>query len=248
MSTGIWSAASGAAGQSAALDVAANNIANATTPGYRADEAVFRQELARAGTARGARPSASLRYTTVRTTAPNQAPGAIVHTGRPLDVALRDDTALFAVQTPDGERYTRAGCLRVGAGGQLVYADGVPYLGENRRPITVPPGTRELGIAPDGGVVADGQRIGSLLTVRFANQQGLEKVGSVLFRAAPTAGAPERAGAQMEGGALEMSNGSAVGGMTTLVNVTRHFEMLTKVIEAFSQIDEKAAREVMGKR
>ncbi|HEY8944062.1 MAG TPA: flagellar basal body protein, partial [Polyangiaceae bacterium] len=89
MSSGIWSAASGAVGQTAALDVAANNVANATTPGYRADTSVFRQTLADAlGNAAGTR---SQRFAITRTTTPDFTPGQVVHTGRALDVALTDN-------------------------------------------------------------------------------------------------------------------------------------------------------------
>jgi flagellar basal-body rod protein FlgF len=98
MSTGIWSAASGAVGQIAALDSAAQNIANATTPGFRAEEAVFRQTLVKSINANTG--TKSLRYAVSRTTVPDFRAGQMVQTGRPLDVAITDDKSFFMVSTP----------------------------------------------------------------------------------------------------------------------------------------------------
>src|SRR5690606_348768 len=106
MSTGIWAAVSGATGQMAALDVAANNVANAGTPGFRADREVFAVALAGAMDGNGAE---SLRYNTLRSVQPDLSVGQIVHTGRELDVALTREEGLFVVRTADGDRYTRAG-------------------------------------------------------------------------------------------------------------------------------------------
>jgi len=116
MSTGIWSAASGAVGQIAALDSAAQNIANATTPGFKAEEAVFRQTLVKSiDRNTGTR---SLRYAVSRTTVPDFRAGQMVQTGRPLDVAITDDKSFFMVSTPQGERYTRAGSFRMSVDGR----------------------------------------------------------------------------------------------------------------------------------
>ena len=86
MSTGIWAAASGMVGQQAALDVAAGNIANAATPGFRADRALFRQTLVAANNRQV--PTQSLRYSVSRTVEPDRRQGQMVQTGRGLDVVL----------------------------------------------------------------------------------------------------------------------------------------------------------------
>jgi len=86
MSTGIWAAVSGATAQMAALDVAANNVANVATPGFRADREVFAEALAGAMEGRGAE---ALRYGSLRSVQPDLSVGRIVHTGRDLDVASR---------------------------------------------------------------------------------------------------------------------------------------------------------------
>ncbi len=244
MSSGIWSAASGAVAQSASLDTAANNVANASTAGYRAETAVFRQTLVNAlGQNAGTR---SQRFAVTRTTAPDFRPGQIIHTGNNLDVAINDDQGFFAVSTPNGERYTRAGNFRVSVDGTLVTADGNPVLGPSRRPVQVSPTASSIEIAPDGSISAGGEPTGASIAVfSFQNLSGLEKDGQVLFRARPEAGRPVVHQAALESHAIEQSNANAVSSMTTLINASRQFEMVAKVIEAFSQIEHRAATDIM---
>ena len=104
-------------GQQSALDIAAGNIANASTPGFRADRALFRQTLVAANNR--AVPTQSLRYAVTRTVEPDRRQGQLSQTGRGLDVAFRDTDSLFVVRTPQGERYTRAGSFQVLPDGRL---------------------------------------------------------------------------------------------------------------------------------
>jgi flagellar basal-body rod protein FlgF len=243
MSTGIWSAASGAVAQTAALDVAANNVANATTPGFRADTAIFRQTLADAvGQSVGSR---SQRYSVTRTTASDFSAGPIVHTGRSLDVAIGDDKGFFAVATEGGERYTRAGSFRMRVDGTLVTAQGHPVLGPNHRPIQLPPDTTSVEIGPDGTVNIAGEPVGTIGVFTFDNLRGLEKEGQILMLARPEAGRVRAHTAAIEANSLEQSNANAVSSMTNLVNASRQFEMMTRVIDAFSQAERRAATDIM---
>lgn len=245
MSTGIWSAASGAVGQIAALDSAAQNIANATTPGFRAEEAVFRQTLVKS--INNNTGTKSLRYAVSRTTVPDFRAGQMVQTGRPLDVAITDDKSFFMVSTPAGERYTRAGNFRLALNGSLTTPDGYPVLGANHRPLKIDPNSRDVSIDREGRVSADGVPGPELGLVTFSNLGALERDGQVLFRARPDAGAPQASDSLLETSSLEMSNANAVTGMTSLVNSSRNFEMISKVIEAFGEIDKRAATGIMGK-
>jgi flagellar basal-body rod protein FlgF len=245
MSTGIWSAASGAVGQIAALDSAAQNIANATTPGFRAEEAVFRQTLVKSINANTG--TKSLRYAVSRTTVPDFRAGQMVQTGRPLDVAITDDKSFFMVSTPQGERYTRAGSFRMALNGTLTTPDGYPILGANHRPVQVDPRSLNVSLDREGTLTTDGIAGPKLGVVTFSNLGALERDRQVLFKARPEAGKPVESGALLETASLEMSNANAVTGMTTLVNTSRNFEMISKVIEAFGEIDKRAATGIMGK-
>jgi flagellar basal-body rod protein FlgF len=247
MSTGIWAAASGMVSQTAALDVAATNIANASTPGFRADRALFRQTMAQA-TDRSM-GTQSLRYSVSRTVQPNMAAGQMVETGRGLDVAIRNENSFFAVRTPEGERYTRAGSFHLTADGKLTTADGLPVLDSGRQPITVPTTGQAITIDPTGQILADGEPAGpKLLVVSFNKPDALEKQGSNLLRGTPGAGRPTSIEAELNGGYLELSNSSAIDGMTHLISATREFEMLARVVEAFSSTEHKAATQIAGSR
>jgi flagellar basal-body rod protein FlgF len=251
MSTGIWSAASGAVGKTTALEVAADNVANAMTPGYRAETAVFRQTLASA--VDKTRGTESLRYAITRTNVPNFRTGQIVDTGKPLDAAIQDPNAFFAVQTAQGERYTRAGSFRLTQDGALVLTDGTPVLGDNRRALKVDGAQPNIRIDGEGQIVAGDpttgvSTLGKLLLVKFNDVTGLQKEGHTLLRALPKAGPPSAYDGGVANGCVEQSNANAVQGMTQLVSLSREFEMITKVIEAFSTIDHKAATEIASTR
>lgn len=245
MSTGIWVAASGATAQMTALDATANNLANAQTPAYKADRAVFQEYLASAVDAGNAQTQ--MRYASVAEVRADHSLGPIQVTGRALDVAI-DGEGYFAVQTPGGERYTRAGNFQIAPGGTLVTADGHAVLDAARRPLTVPATGAPVSISADGSVMLGDDPIGQLRFVRFQNPAGLAKEGLVLMRPTPDAGAPAVAPARLQPGALEMPNVSVVKGMTDLVSVTRSFEALQRAVEVFSQLDQRAANDIMGSR
>lgn len=244
MSTGIWAAASGMVGQQAALDVAADNIANASTPGFRADRALFRQTLVAANNR--AVPTQSLRYSVTRTVEPDRRQGQLQQTGRGLDVALRDPDQLFVVRTQNGERYTRAGSFDIRADGRLTTRSGDIVLGADHKPIVVPPSATDVRIAPTGDVIANGETTNMrLMVVSFPNPQGLQKEGSVLLRA-QNAGRPVQRDPDLATGTIELSNASALDGMTSLVTASRDFEMMSKVVEAFSDIEKRSATDIMS--
>jgi flagellar basal-body rod protein FlgF len=243
MSTGIWSAASGAVAQGFSLDIASNNIANANTPGFRADRAVFRQQLAQA-VQRGAQ-TGSLRYAKVQSAVPSFEPGQLVSTGAPMDVALKDANTFFVVQTPNGERYTRVGRMGVGPNGAIVSPEGWTYLDAEKRPLKAPAEAKSITIGKDGTILADGAPSGKLLVVKTTRPEAMQHEGTILFRAGANAGIKEAVNPELEQGAIEGSNASVMSGMTNLITASRQFEMLTKVVEAFSTIDHKAATDLM---
>src|SRR5262245_23163859 len=219
------------------MDVVANNLANLTTTGFKADGNVFHEYLmpvARSDWFTGG--DRRMSYVLDRATWHDMGQGSIQQTGNPLDVAI-DGKAFIAVQTPQGERYTRNGALQINARGQLVTSQGYAVMGENG-PITMQPGDREIAISREGAITvregnnaAESQR-GKLRLVGFAQPGRLRKDGTSLF-AAPAGMAPQPAPtATVMQGAIEKSNVSAVGEMTRMIEVTRTYTAIAGMLQA----------------
>lgn len=242
MSNAIWAAASGAIAQLRQLDATANNVANASTLGYRADTLTFREVLGRANNR-----SDTTRHCTIDRVAADPTPGALLPTGRPLDVALTTPGYLV-VNTADGERYTRVGTLTVGPDRYLRTGDGHQLLDTGRKPIQVEDGTldSDVQIGSTGGVVVHGSEVAQLLVVRFPNDGGLRKSGGSLFAATEESGRPTEATATFANGVLEGSNVSAVAGMVDIVHATRAFEACQRVMDTMGETARKGASSIMS--
>ncbi len=236
MGSGIYVAAAGAVAQSSALDVTANNIANASTTAFHGERVTFHEALARARSA-----DVTLVGNQTATSVVQQA-GPMTATGNPLDIALEGD-GYFAVDAPQGVRYSRAGALHLGADGRIVNVDNLPVRGVGGAPLIVPAGTSQLLIGADGSVATEAGPIGQLELVRFAEAQ-LTRDGATLVaaRGAPIAGPPP----SVLQGTLEGSNVNIVRGVVELVQVSRTYESLLRVIEGFQTIESRAARDIGG--
>lgn len=245
MSDGIYSALSGAVAQQRALDVVANNVANAGTVGFRADGLAFREAVSRE---QGGPNPDGLRYVTIAQQSTNATNGPLIQTDNRLDVALQGE-GLLAVRTDDGVRYTRAGSLRLDPEGVLRTPGGHPVLDaeppDPERPeLRLPPNSSQITFGTDGAVSVDGQEIGRLRIERFA-EGGLEKEGVTLY-VARAQGEPATE-TQVLQGYLEGANVSPIAGMNELITASRSFEAFQRVIQAFRDIDQRAARDVGSK-
>ena len=241
MGDGIYSAASGAIAQERSLSVVANNVANASTTGFRGDRVAFSEALndARVDPKR----TESLRYVVLSRVETDHTPGALKQTGNPLDVALLDE-GYFAIETPSGERFTRAGSFVADPEGTLRTLGGHAVLGSGGSSLSIPQGASEVGFGEDGTLLADGRSVGKLRVVRFAEPQGLVKEGLTFF-AAPQGVVPEEVeSGQVAQGHIENANVNAVAGMNELITVSRSFEAFQKVIQTFRELDDRTAREL----
>jgi flagellar basal-body rod protein FlgF len=218
-----------------------HNIANASTNGFRADLSAF-QSRAVDGSGYASRV-----YATNTTTGWDDQSGALLSTGRDLDIAI-NGPGWFAVQGADGrEAYTRAGDLQVDATGQLVTATGRPVLGDGG-PINIPPYT-SIFFARDGSisVVAQGQTpdttstVGRLKLVNPANEL-IARGDDGLFRMKDGSDAPADAGVAIGSGTLESSNVNTADAMVTMIELSRHFEMQVKAIRAAEENGAAAAQ------
>src|SRR5574337_1233752 len=232
----IYLSMSGAKATLQRQDVLANNLANVSTPGFRAEVAAFRAVPVRGD-------GASTRvYALDSTPGYNDAPGVVQSTGRALDVAVAGKSWL-TVQSLDGtEAYTRGGALDIGPEGDLVTRGGLPVLGDGG-PINVPAGA-QVEIAPDGTVSAQvpgakPQLVGKLKLV--TPEAPLDRGGDGLFRS-PAGDLDADPAARVQQGALEGSNVSAAETMISMITAARQFEQQMKMLQGAEQREQSAAR------
>lgn len=215
----------------------ANNLANVSTVGFRAELQAFRAVPVRGD-------GASTRvYALETTTGHSDAPGVIANTGRPLDVAMQGN-AWLAVQSLDGtEAYTRNGAMTVGPDGTLMTNNGLVVLGDGG-PIQVP-NNATVSISGDGTVSAKTATgpvtpLGRLKLV--TPEQPLQRGTDGLFRSAEGDDQPADPNARVQDGALEGSNVSAVETMVSMIAAARQFEAQMKMLQTAERNEQAAAQ------
>ena len=235
----IYLAMSGAKATMQRQETLANNLANVSTVGFRAELAAFR-----AVPVEGSGASTRV-YALESTPGYDATPGQVAATGRNLDVAMKGASWL-AVQGLDGtEAYTRGGSLDINAEGNLITTSGLTVLGDGG-PIQVPPET-QVGIATDGTIsatAANGRStsIGKLKLV--TPEAPLTRGTDGLFRGADgdLAADPQ---ARVQDGALEGSNVSAVETMVAMIAAARQFEAQMKSLTT-AEGNDKAASQLLS--
>lgn len=233
----------------AAMDrqrVVANNLANATTPGFRQEIFAVTSATLKDGSlearamARGNVRGADMRA------------ARVVPTGNPLDIAL-EGKALLAFQSPDrqGEIYSRRGDLRVSASGVIENGEGLAVLGASGAPITVPPGFA-ISLAADGTVLAGdltapGAVAEPIDKLRLVNPEGSPLAKGIdSFLKVPGANGqtgvlPPDPTARLTSGALEMSNVETADTLVQMIEAQRAFEQRAKIIATAGTLDEASS-------
>lgn len=241
MNSGIYGAVSGSLAAVNKLDVLANNLANATTPGYKKDRILFQSVLAAAGApgaGDGTREAPVLveeRYSI------DFSVGDIRHTGNTFDLAL-DGEGFFVVNTPEGKAYTRQGNFRIDGNGKLVTADGYEVLGGGA-PITIRGGT--VSFDGQGKMSVEGIETGVIDVVDFPQPYDLRKAGSALFVPNdPNAATRPAVGTSVMQGKLEGSNVNAVEEMVRMIEATRSSESCQRLIQNYDMMTGKAVNEL----
>ncbi len=214
------------------MDVVANNLANLSTTGFKGESMMFVEHLKRT------EPRERISFVRDIATVHDLKAGPITHSGNPLDLAIRGE-GYFAVETPEGERYTRAGGFTLDPDGQIVTAQGFALLGDGGAPMTVPPEAGAITVARDGTLSSEQGEIGRIQLVRFANPQALKKLQYSLYSAAGQEPLPVEAPDILQG-KLEGSNVSAVVEMTKLIATVRSYQAAAHVAEKEHQRQRRA--------
>jgi flagellar basal-body rod protein FlgF len=218
------------------LDMLAHNLANASTVGYKSGSMMFSEYLLKDA---NGKTSYAMDYGTGR----NTSQGALQSTGNPLDLAIHGK-GYFAVQTPQGERYTRAGNFTISATGELSTLDGFPVLDDSGQPITFEPSDEKITVFANGKLEVDGDERATIGIYEFANERSLKYVSGNLYASEDNATVVEEP--KVTQGMLEQSNVQPILEITKLINTQRSFISSSKFISDMYEMQENALR-TLGK-
>ena len=205
------------------MQIVANNVANAQTSGFKTEGLIFSEFISRLDHDRGDLSMAAAR---VKSTDISQ--GSLSKTGGSLDLAIEGD-GYFLVDTPQGQRLTRAGSFAPDAFGTLVTQEGNPVLDAGGAPVFIPTGSGPVGIAADGTISVEGRAVGQLGLVVPADPSELRRQTGTLF-AAPSGIAPT-AEAKILQGFLEDSNVNPIEQIARMIEVQRSYELGQSFLE-----------------
>ncbi|AZL59456.1 flagellar hook-basal body complex protein [Tabrizicola piscis] len=204
------------------MAVVANNLANASTTGFRREGVVFSEFI----TAMGKDPSLSMAHAAGRHVDLSQA--TVSQTGGTLDFAIQGP-GFFLIETAEGERLTRAGSFSPSAEGELVTPDGNRLLDAGGAPVLLPPDATAVTLARDGTLSANGQPIAQIGLWQPADPLALRHQSGTLFAA--DALEPVEGSVVLQG-MLEDSNVEPVSEVTRMIEVQRAYELGQKFLDA----------------
>jgi len=211
------------------MDVVANNLANMSTHGYKSGQMMFVEHLTKS---KGGDSLLTPKMAYVRdiATMTDTKPGAIEHTGNPLDIAIQGG-GYFVVQTPEGERYTRNGRLQLDNTGQLVNQLGQPVLADGGAPMVFAPEDTEIVVSKDGTVSTNNGELGKLRVVNFENEQLLDRSSGAQFSTTEDNPAQNVEEPTVLQGAVEGSNVEPILEMANMISVHRAYDGVKSFIE-----------------
>ena len=246
MTRGAYTAAAGMLANQAAQDAIAQNLANASTTGYKEDVPRFESFLAEPVSRLSPADRASIGTlgsgAGLKDETTNFAAGGLQASGNPLDVALTGDAALV-LQSPAGPRLSRDGALTLNAQGMLVQAGtGEPVLSSGNQPLVLPARAKSILISPLGELSADGVKIGRIQLAALSPAVSPVKVGGNEYSVARLQ--PASASATIKQGYLEASNVSIVKEMVSMISIMRAYETNQKMLQAEDDATGKATGEV----
>ena len=240
MDSGYYAAMSGLVARTEALDTAAANLANAQTPGYRAEREFFRSMLLGPDALDSQLGRTVNNFGLLGGDQLSMAQGALQATGNPLDLAI-EGQGFFLVQTPNGPRYTRDGGFHRAQSGQLVTEAGEPVLTATGQPILVPPG--EVTVGGDGAISVAGGVVATVGLFTFPAGTQLSPEGANHYVSPQGVATVPAKDATVRQGAIESANQDVIQGSLDLIVMQRQAEMMQKAVTLFHTDFNKFATE-----
>ena len=252
MDPGYYVAAGSLNARSLQIEVLSNNLANSQTVGYKKEQTYFSIFNKAAASLRKLPLSKDLNDgTLLAQRGIDMSQGATQATGRDFDLAIEGD-AFFVVQTPQGNRLTRDGRMKIGKDGQLSALDGSPVLGKNGQFIVLDPSLPQMMVAPDGTVSQgtqpqDQKVVGQIDLKSYADAPRFNRVGNLRFDPGSQAEVPSSG--TIAQGYLEQSGVDIAACMVEMIRINRLFEMSLKVASTISNdLDSRATNDIAGMR
>jgi len=208
------------------LTVTANNIANMTTTGYKAQELIFLEHVM---AARGGDKNEEISMVIDNSTYRRVEQGALSQTHNPLDMAI-NGSGYFVVNTDEGARYTRAGDFSLNEIGEIVTKEGYPVVNAAGTPIVVPPGESQITVSGSGTISTENGEIGQLNLVEFDNEQDLIELGGNLYNALDQQALPAK-NTKVVQGMLETSNVQPIIEMNKMIEALRSYQSIQKILQ-----------------
>lgn len=220
------------------MQVISNNIANANTTGYRAQNPLFKEMVEKPGA-----KTDPLSFVMDYGQYDNTAPGPVQITGGTYDVAL-EGPGFFGVQTNDGVQYTRGGNFTVNAAGELITASGYKVASAGGGGITIPENATDIRITENGDIASSEGVLGRIMIKEFNNPQTLTPQGSGLYKTDEPGMAASNTRAKQ--GVLEGANVQPVIEMTRMIEISRDYQSIQKFVQA-EHDRQKGAIERLGR-
>jgi flagellar basal-body rod protein FlgF len=243
MDSGYYAAMTGLMARTQALDTAAANLANAQTPGYRAEREYFRSVLLDAAPASQIGQAVN-HFGLLGGDRLNLGQGPIQPTGNPLDLAI-EGQGFFQIKAQNGARFTRDGSFHRSQAGTLVTQKGEPVLSAGGKPIQIPPG--EVSVGANGVVSVAGGAVDTVGVFTFPATAQLTPEGADRYLAPLNVVPQVSKDAAIHEGALESANEDTIQGTLDLVMMQRQAEMMQKALTVFHTEFNKFASEDLAR-
>jgi len=262
MGSGVFGAAEGAKVQARYLDVISNNLANAGTVGYKADDLNFGDFLVKA-------KSKDYGFVLEKENTPKSvnldqshqsmvkivgqrtdfSQGFLKATGNTFDIAI-DGEGFFQVEVDNNTYFSRDGRCVLNGEGELVHTSGGKILDDGGSPIVIDPEEEGQVVINDEGLIFQGKTEIAKIGVYTLEDKGkISKMGHNLFEYTSVQSPPEESEeALVRQGFVEKSNVNPIAEMTKMIKINRHFEYMTKVIKAYKDTDQRSIQDVGASR
>lgn len=211
------------------MDIVANNIANMDTTGFKVESLMEKTDPA--PEAKTQQAPGPVKFVAANGVARDFGQGALVATGNTFDMAI-DGKGFFQIQGPNGPRFTRDGRFTLDTNGKLITQGGLAVLDESGSEIQVDPQKGPLQVGPDGSLTQDRDRVGKVGVFDFTNAGALEKDGDNLFKNVSNLSAQPSTDAKVRQGMVESSNVKPVIEITTMIQVSRAYEQIAKMMDS----------------